>query len=158
MNKIFFAIGVGVMCVLVGCTSPRMVYSSADNEKAMERTKADIALQGYKQKRRETSMSCTTESVKEFEHLKDVLQMDKNQDKVSVLKKSQTYFFMDSLGNELSFKTEMIVEGSYYLTMSLSGCYTSDTNDYERLCGSSSALMREIGELKPKLKASVINK
>lgn len=151
-----FLLAIGIAGLMSGCMSSKMVYSTDGYKGAIERAKADIRSYGYYQisEERTEDNNVVPGRVILFKENGEV--SGATQEMVNVRTVYETHFFVDSLGNEMWFRVAMRPKGEYLIKISLDGCQTSNYRDYEKLCGSSSAIRRTVDNMQPDVKLSGI--
>jgi len=130
------------MAVLAACTGPMYVTSVPTYNKTIDEVVAAIESQGYAFIGKEHDIRNTTrQSAPPFEgnvNSSNWIPLDY----VNV----DTYRFADSAGNTMSFTVEYRSSNDhtngmvYYADVQTAGCTTSNSNDYERLCGDRSPI------------------
>jgi len=147
IKKFLFAIGVAFL--VSSCTSSRMVLSTQGYREALDRAKENIRSSGYYQISEEQSETNTTVPGRLVEHKDNGHLVGVTQEMVNIKNVYETHLFVDSLGNEMWFRVALRPEGQHLLRVNLEGCQTSNYRDFEQLCGSQSAIRKEISMLKP---------
>ena len=147
MKKFLYAIGIAFL--VSSCTSSRMVLSTEGYRDALDRAKENIRNNGYYQISEEQSETNTTVPGRLVEHKDKGHLVGVTQEMINITNVYETHLFVDSLGNEMWFRVALRPEGQHLLRVNLEGCQTSNYKDFDRLCGSQSAIRREISMLKP---------
>ena len=147
MKKILYAVGIAIL--VSGCTSSRMVLSTEGYRNALDRAKENIRNNGYYQISEEQSETNTTVPGRLVEHKDNGHLVGVTQEMINITNVYETHLFVDSLGNEMCFRVALRPEGQHLLKVNLEGCQTSNYKDFEQLCGSQSAIRKEISMLKP---------
>lgn len=147
MKKFLYAIGIAFL--VSSCTSSRMVLSTEGYRDALDRAKENIRNNGYYQISEEQSETNTTVPGRLVEHKDNGHLVGVTQEMINITNVYETHLFVDSLGNEMWFRVALRPEGQHLLKVNLEGCQTSNYRDFEQLCGSQSAIRKEISMLKP---------
>lgn len=139
MKKILTAMAVAI--VLTACTGPMYVTSVPTYNNTVDKVVAAIESQGYVLKdKKHDHRNEIRHSVATFEGESSSSWIPNE------LVNYDTYRFVDGDGNTMSFsvqyrsRTNHESGGVYYTDVQTDGCFTSNSKDYERLCGEGSPL------------------
>ena len=127
---------------LSACTGPLNVTSVPTYNNTIDRVVAAFEGQGYSFKEKKHDHR------NEIRHSVATVEGESNSSNwiPNELVNYDTYSFADGNGNTMSFsvqyrsRTNHESGGVYYTDVQTDGCFTSNSNDYERLCGEGSPL------------------
>lgn len=130
-----------VSLALTACTGPMYVTSVPTYNNTVDKVVAAIENEGYALKDKKHDHR------NEVRHETATFEGENNSGWIpNELVNYDTYSFADSDGNTMSFnvqyrsRTNHESGGVYYTDVQTDGCFTSNSKDYERLCGEGSPL------------------
>ena len=140
---IYIALTVAVHC-LTGCYSTITVTSKERFDNAIASTEQSLNKNGYKKTGASTGKNTDvtqTTTIMYMPHVGYVPYSDTKKEETTI----NTYSFVDSIGNSVSYSVAFEVKESldkiwYVENVNVVGCATSTPNHYEPLCGDTSSI------------------
>ena len=158
MKKVLLIIG--MISLLSSCATMMVDLVSVNAyDKAIENAKRNYAEMGYMERGANKVVRTNVEAGEVVTHYNNGY-TNSTQLMTNAQYIYNTYYFQDSIGNELSFNTLLkpVEDNEILLEITLEGCVTSNYKDYAKLCGDNSPVVRELSNIKPDTIVEVFDK